>query len=85
MSKSTLQTSETPWSSYCIELYAQLDDPQLRVLKLYAITNRLNSKGRLKKDRTPIVTNLLLPPPTYEQLMVRLKSFPNAEIENITS
>jgi hypothetical protein len=46
------------------------------VLQLDAVTNKLNAKGKIKKDRETIVENLLLPFDIYSLLAGRLTEIP---------
>jgi len=71
------QTSE--WKTFELELLAEAGDPTLRILNLSALDNRVDGKGKRKRTRHDVVTNLLLPPAVYETLLRRLR--PPAETE----
>ncbi|MET3132639.1 hypothetical protein AAKU55_002916 [Oxalobacteraceae bacterium GrIS 1.11] len=62
----------TGWKSFELELIAEVSDPTLRVLNLYAFDNHIDAKGKRKQSRHTVVENLLLPSMVYDALIERL-------------
>ncbi|NTX26656.1 hypothetical protein HT746_05795 [Burkholderia pyrrocinia] len=64
--------SESEWKSLEIELLAEPDDPEMRVLSVVEMNNRWSSKGKRKSTSKVMVERLLISPTEYDALFAVL-------------